>query len=254
MTINCTAPVPTEAGPVPCRRADCDPCAKRLRRSRIGRIGAQSFTAKHTLFWTGTYDNGHLPENVSLPDQHLKYYFKQLRKKAGRLFHQSVIESGSQTGRLHCHAIIMFQDKLPDGLVLNFDTKDGIWPYGNCKYEKPRSTSATIAYMLDYLEKKNKGEYRYGRVLRWSNGMGKQYLGRYAREMGRNNRLLVTPYGIRYTVPNMRKRDGTLWEYFLPTWHPYAGYMAGEYCDAFEEKFQRPANYEQFRSVEFDWV
>jgi len=240
--IKCDNPIQLETGiKVGCRK--CKHCLAKHRRFWIGRMAAEAFTSKAVRFVTLTYDPDHLSAARGLPTHHIKQYMKYRRRRYD-LRHFTVGEYGEKTLRPHWHSIQFYQDKMPIE-PLDFSDRYPHWTHGNSQYEVPRSVSASFSYLFDYLDKGGKG-------MRASAGLGKDYLMRYAREMARNKRLLISGEGgIQFTVPNAKTKQGTLWKYHVPCSHHYAAQMVDTYLDEWDEHWETEPNYSQFERVNY---
>ena len=148
---------------VPC--GQCIGC--RLERSRQWAVRcvheAQLYDCN--CFITLTYDDDHLPNDLSLNLSHFQKFMKRLRKRFGdgiRFFHCG--EYGENFGRPHYHAII-FNFDVPDRVL--FSQRNGVnlysseilsslWPYGFCSVGDVTFESA--AYVARYVMKKVTGK------------------------------------------------------------------------------------------------
>ena len=92
--------------PVPC--GQCMSCRINKRREWASRILLESFGHKENAFVTLTYDDDHLPPDLSLNPKHLQDWLKRLRKQVlpHRLRFFGVGEYGDKTFRPHYHLIL----------------------------------------------------------------------------------------------------------------------------------------------------
>lgn len=117
---------------LPC--GQCVGC--RLARSRqwATRVMHEAQFHEHSCFVTLTYDDDHLPDDLSLNYRDFQLFMKRLRKKFGAVRFFMCGEYGDELGRPHFHAILFgvrFPDLLPIGRDL-FTSKilASLWPSG----------------------------------------------------------------------------------------------------------------------------
>ena len=148
---------------IPCGR--CIGC--RLEKSRQWAIRCvhEASLYSDNCFITLTYDNEHLPSDLSLDKSHFVLFMKRLRKKYGdgiRFFHCG--EYGELYKRPHHHACL-FNFDFPDKKL--WSTREGIplytseslqklWPYGYSTIGAVTFESA--AYVARYVMKKITGD------------------------------------------------------------------------------------------------
>lgn len=148
---------------VPC--GQCVGC--RLERSRqwATRCVHEAQLYERNCFITLTYDDDHLPGDLSLNLAHFQKFMKRLRKRFGdgiRFFHCG--EYGENFGRPHYHAIIFnldFDDRVlfSQRAGVNLYTSEmlsSLWPYGFCSIGDVTFDSA--AYVARYCMKKVTGK------------------------------------------------------------------------------------------------
>lgn len=148
---------------VPC--GQCIGC--RLEYSRQWAIRCVHEASLHASnsFLTLTYDDDHLPRDMSLDLDHFQRFMKRLRKKVGpvRFFHCG--EYGEKFKRPHYHAIIFgydFPDKqlfkiMPRGdRLYRSPILEKLWPYGYSTIGDVTFESA--AYVARYVVKKINGK------------------------------------------------------------------------------------------------
>lgn len=230
--MSCNSPLIIDGRWTRCGKMTCEHCKAVKRKYWLGRLAAEAFTADAVRFVTLTYDEDHLDAKAwGLHADHIKDYCKVRRRKY-RFRHFTVGEYGDANGRPHWHSLQFFYGVQPQD-VLNFSTKTYGWNKGNAEYELPRSVAGAVAYVYDYVDKG-------GKALRPSPGIGKRYLGNYAKMQARNGLRLTNDYGIVYTVPNARKESGGLWRYQIPNGHPWAGDLADLYIEEWENTRSEP--------------
>lgn len=241
--VGCKNPVLTEHGVVSCGK--CSWCSRLYFRRWVGRIAAEGVTARHCLFVTLTYDQEHLEEGFSLPNDHPKRFLQAVRRKH-KCRAVMAGETGSKTARPHWHGLLFFPGSIPE-IPHRFSDRYPFWHKGNSQWEVPRSRANAAAYVLKYMLKDSSSKVILG------NALGRDYLLNYAAMIARNRRSLGKPQGIFYTVPGSRQRQGPLWKYHLKPNHHYAKRMAQEYCKTWAETWGTEPDLDQFRSINFDW-
>lgn len=148
---------------VPC--GSCIGC--RLERSRQWAIRCvhEASLYTHNCFITLTYNEDHVPSDLSLNVRDWQLFMKRVRKKYGkgrRFFHCG--EYGSKNGRPHYHAIMFnldFQDRrlFKERGDVRIDTSqdlENLWGLGFCTVGDVTFESA--AYVARYITKKITGE------------------------------------------------------------------------------------------------
>jgi len=132
-----------------------------------------------SCFVTLTYDDEHLPQDLSLDKSHLQLFFKRLRNRGIKFRYYACGEYGEENNRPHYHAIIFGYSFLEDRKKL-FKSKNGdqvyrsdslneIWGFGMCTVGSFNYASA--AYVARYCMKKKGGkmaESHYSRIVRES--------------------------------------------------------------------------------------
>lgn len=188
----------------------CDQCKAQWRRNWIGRTLAENETASETWFVTLTYDGGYdRPEAYVLTYSDVQKTFKKLRRKGFRFSYVVVGEYGGEKDRAHWHLLIFWYGLVPKA---RFDERhyweiDGssVWPHGFSFIEKPRSSQATTAYLISYMDKQGaeRGEFRSSK----SPSIGSRYIERIARERARGGLALFQKEPM-YTVPGNPNKHG----------------------------------------------
>lgn len=163
--MRCTAPYKDKEGNLfPC--GQCMPCKINRTREWTFRL-LQEYDAFHQkgLFITLTYDDEHLPDNLSLRKRDFQLFMKRFRKRLNGRFirYFACGEYGLKRGRPHYHAIIFNVDM--------FDKQDIIdsWPYcdWNALMYDPRGRGQkaiayvshdSIRYVCGYVQKKIYGK------------------------------------------------------------------------------------------------
>jgi len=239
----CASPGLGSSGLVQCRK--CEACRLRAKRHWLGRFAAQAYTSDAVRFVTLTADDKHLSEIEGLPLDPLKVFRDSLRRAGFTFKHQFVGEYGDLRGRPHYHGLLLFKGWPPE-IPLGVSYRHKYWAKGNSQWEVPRSMSGSIAYIFDYLDKG-------GTKFRPSHGVGKQYLLNWARLMARSRKLLVGKYGIEYSVPNDRMKDGKLWQRHIAGGHHYAPLLAEAYLTEWLSLWGDEPRMSQFNAISFDY-
>ena len=153
---------------VPCGR--CIGC--RLDYSRMWAIRCVHEASEHAenAFVTLTYNNDHLPDNLSVDKTALQLFFKRLRKRlGGKLIRYFACgEYGDKLQRPHYHAIIFGHSFMDDRilhakrnghLLYRSPTLESTWEFGFSLIGDVTFQSA--AYVARYVVKKRKGDDDY---------------------------------------------------------------------------------------------
>ena len=153
---------------VPCGR--CIGC--RLDYSRMWAIRCVHEASQHAenSFVTLTYNNDHLPENMSVNKEELQKFFKRLRKELDGKFirYFACGEYGEKLQRPHYHAIIFGHSFMDDRilhakrnghLLYRSPTLEKVWKFGFSLIGEVTFQSA--AYVARYVVKKRKGDDNY---------------------------------------------------------------------------------------------
>lgn len=195
---------------VPC--GSCISCRIAKRREWSLRLLHELSYHDDAVFLTLTYDDAHVPPNMSLRKRDLQLFFKRIRKALGvrRIKYFACGEYGDETFRPHYHCIIY-------GLSLAEADKDIVtnnWQH--CDWTVPvihnRSFGLvepdSIRYVAQYIDKKfsgdlaeqeykNKGREPVFRLL--SKGLGKQYAIDTQEQIKDN--MYITLNGVRMSIP-----------------------------------------------------
>lgn len=178
----------------------CKECfACRLNRSRewAVRCVLHSRMYDEKCFITLTYDDQHLPSDLSLHHDHFQKFMKRLRKRTGlKIGYYMCGEYGELYNRPHYHAIIFGWDPKDKKLwsvrngnnLYRSDLLEGLWPFGFSTVGEVTFDSA--AYVARYVMKKVTGEKAEevysGRVPPYNKmslkpGIGRPYLEKYGK-------------------------------------------------------------------------
>lgn len=154
--------------PIPC--GQCIGC--RLERSRQWAVRCMHEKLSHdkSSFLTLTYDNDHLPRDMSLNKRDLQLFFKRAREAFGKFRYYACGEYGSETRRPHYHAI-MFGLDFPDARFYKAsptgdrwyrsDQLDKVWGAGFCTIGAVTFNSASYvaSYVVDKITGPKAAEY-----------------------------------------------------------------------------------------------
>lgn len=130
---------------VPCGK--CAFCVKKSIDHWCTRIEHEMETSSSAFFITLTYDDEHLPKNLSVSKRDLQLFIKRLRKRNPAIRYFAVGEYGSERGRPHYHAVIFN--------LLDLDLITACWtdrdnkPIGFVKGD--RANAGRIRYMVSYM-------------------------------------------------------------------------------------------------------
>ena len=198
-----------EAIHVPCGR--CMEC--RLERSRVWAIRCMhelqmyDLRKEESYFLTLTYDDKKVEHNNNLHPDHLRDFWKRLRKTGYKFKYFACGEYGDRTDRPHYHAIV-FGLTIPDRRyynhsngynLYNSETIERIWMHGNVIIGNV--TFESCAYVARYITKKRLGknadkevrevdhetgeiiDERFPEFTRMSMGIGKDFLQRFSSDI-----------------------------------------------------------------------
>lgn len=212
---------------IPCGR--CIGC--KLERSRQWATRCMHEASNHAenAFLTLTYDDDHLPKDLSLDITHFQKFMKRYRKTLGdqkiRFFHCG--EYGDQTGRPHYHALIFghrFKDltkiRTGDNPIYKSEELEKLWPFGMSSIGDVTFESA--AYVARYCTKKITGdkaeEHYQGRKPEYcsmSQGIGKKWIEKYMKDVFPRDYVVVREHEAkppRYYSEQLKKRDAVAHE------------------------------------------
>lgn len=146
---------------VPCRQ--CIGCRLAHSREWAVRCVHEAKMHEHSYFLTLTYDNEHLPSDMSLHRDHFTKFLKRLRKRFGSFRYFGCGEYGEINQRPHFHVIIFgidFSDKVIHSRSRNFtlyrsSSLESCWPFGFSTFGTV--TFESCAYVARYVTKKVTG-------------------------------------------------------------------------------------------------
>ena len=246
----------TDFGMRRCKQKACLHCAQRERNHWVPRLNAEAFLAGHTLLVTLTFEEQALATVGQLdPKEVFANYVDAVRRHMKRnkidvkIRLLAVHEHGSANGRPHFHAILFFDEILPEKdwwFALGHSDDWPCWPHGYSQYEVPKSRGAAMAYVYDYLTQKD------GQIVFRSNGLGKKYLLRWARESGYRGASPFNDYGFVYNVPGYTNRHGSVRMCYLEKGHSYIPELARAYVEAWEKRWgTKPPYREVYRLADY---
>lgn len=131
---------------VPCGK--CPACLANRRQEWIFRLKEEMKSAVFGLFVTLTYDNDHLPKDLSVNVSDIQHFHKRLRKNftAGDMRFFLTSEYGDHTARPHYHGLYFFKTKYEQDYIYDIFTKS--WKNGFCKFGEIEL--ASIVYCTKY--------------------------------------------------------------------------------------------------------
>lgn len=145
------------------------PCRINRRRVWTGRLLLEASLHDSLCFLTLTYDDEHLPNDLSLNKDHYQKFLKRLRKAIHptKISYYIVGEYGGRTKRPHYHVVLFgFSPEKPDGNIIrpskhNTETQNlllKVWPHGNIHVGDV--TRQSLSYCAKHLTKGLKnGQY-----------------------------------------------------------------------------------------------
>lgn len=229
----CLNPVKINDVEVPCQQ--CWQCKQNRVRDWVGRCIAETKTSARSTVMTLTY--GQSPKlDASDNDWHatrlvyddVKKYLKLLRYHGYPVRYFAVGENGSRKGRAHWHIILFWQsDKMPKlNFGVRFDHKP-FWPHGFAWAEN--ADAAAIRYCMKYITKTFEDGMRTAYGLSRRPPLGANYFRTLALLHVEHG---LSPQDLRYSFPDVLKRDGSKMEFFLKRHSAYF------YLNAFDEEWQ----------------
>ncbi len=156
------------------------PCGKcigcRIERTRVWAVRCMHEAQMHDFnsFVTLTYDDEHVPRDGSLRYEHLRLFFKRLRRKMGPFRYFACGEYGEEGGRPHYHACLfglyfgdreLFSSGGSGSRLYTSKLLSALWPYGFASVGDVEFKSAQ--YVAGYVTKKLSGVAAEERYLRF---------------------------------------------------------------------------------------
>jgi hypothetical protein len=159
-------PPTTAYQPIKINCGHCWGCRLDYSRDWSVRIMHEAKMHDHNYFLTLTYDDEHLPQDMSLHGDHLRRFFKRLREQTGKKFrYYAAGEYGEKYRRPHYH-LCLFGLNLDDKVVLKqvhgghklytSDTISSAWDFGF--HSIGTLTLESAAYVARYVVKKRVGK------------------------------------------------------------------------------------------------
>lgn len=146
--MECYRPIMVKGLLVPCGK--CPACLANIRQEWTFRLNSEFLACSFGLFVTLTYDDEHLPHDLSVNKRDVQLFLKRLRKELGnRSFRYFVTaEYGDNTHRPHYHGLFFFSfpfsSKIYDQITRN-------WQNGFCDFGDIEP--ASVAYCTKYCMK-----------------------------------------------------------------------------------------------------
>ena len=170
---------------VPCRQ--CFRCLRRKRQMNVGRAVAEAYTRPGSQCLTLTYADEHLPSlTVANVEREIEGFRHRLKRAYPGAKYLIVWQLGTQTDRLHAHALIfpapgqiLPTPKPTDGKYMPADgwlseetgnwVQRGLWPRGHRLVDDV--TPGSAGYALSYMNNKGKGTLKMSK----SPHLGEEY-------------------------------------------------------------------------------
>ena len=146
--MQCFRPLRVRDKLLPCGK--CPACLANIRQEWCFRLNSEFLACSFGLFVTLTYDDEHLPQDLSVNKRDVQLFLKRLRKDLGnRSFRYFITaEYGDHTLRPHYHGLFFFSfpfvSKIYDQIVNN-------WKCGFCDFGDIEP--ASVAYCTKYCMK-----------------------------------------------------------------------------------------------------
>ena len=161
---------------VPCGK--CPACLANLRQEWVFRLKQEYLDSAFAIFVTLTYDEDHVPENMSVNKKDVQDFHKRLRKHfpSRDLRFYVVSEYGDHTFRPHYHGLYFFKSTYEKSFI--YDVFERSWHNGFCSFGDVEEGS--IVYCTKYcLKSKVFPEGRtkpFRLVSKMNGGLGSYYL------------------------------------------------------------------------------
>lgn len=157
---------------IPCGK--CVGCQAAYKQSWMLRCVHEAQMHERNCFITLTYDDEHLPEDLSVDVREWQLFAKRLRKKVGPLRYFCCGEYGERNKRPHYHAILFGQDFAEDRVfeagknghrLYTSGTLSRVWKQGFCSVGEfsPERAGYVAGYCLKKFNGPPEPERRYGR-------------------------------------------------------------------------------------------
>lgn len=133
-------------------------------------------------FITLTYDNEHLPKDLSLDKTHLQKFIKRYRKQYGKIRYLACGEYGTQTKRPHYHLIVYghdWPDRIPikknhqNDIIYTSEKLGKIWTFGH--HAVGDVTFESAAYVARYVLDKHTGKNKTDKYWRYNETTGEAW-------------------------------------------------------------------------------
>lgn len=204
---------------VACRK--CEQCCQRKINDWVGRNIAESKVSK-TVAVTLTYGRNEANEEihertVSLTYSDFQKYIKLLRRHGYPVRYLVAGEYGSLNGRAHWHAILHFEDRVPDhenqqNFMHEIQSADGnivkLWPHGWSFWDSKPDMSA-VRYICKYVLKDSNDELKQAHLsMSKKPPIGARYFEQVADDLVKAG---LAPQQLEYSFPDVQftKKDGT---------------------------------------------
>lgn len=187
---------------VPCGK--CSSCLANKRSEWVFRLKQEYLSSDFSLFVTLTYDDEHLPLDLSVSKKDIQLFLKRLRKKypSRDIRYFVVAEYGDHTFRPHYHGLFFFKQKYEINSV--YQTFLDSWKNGFCKFGEVEEGS--IVYCTKYCMKLTPLPYGRKEVFtlmsKMNGGLGFSYLQKMSNYHLKNEQFQFVSEGGRiYRMP-----------------------------------------------------
>ena len=201
--------------PLPC--GNCLGCRKRRSEDWALRCFHESLGYEHNSFLTLTYDDEHLPKDMSLDRSHVQKFIKRFRQHLVRHHPDVKIryfacgEYGEKYGRPHYH-IVVFGYDFPDKYIFSYrnnnylyrsEELEKLWPFGQSSIGV--ASMATMRYCVKYAVKAQFDKEKFPNLvppfvqMSTRPAIGHDYSVKYKKEMF--NHEYVVSNGTKFAVP-----------------------------------------------------
>lgn len=149
--MQCFRPISVKGLLVPCGK--CPACLANIRQEWCFRLNSEFLACSFGLFVTLTYDDAHLPADLSVNKRDVQLFLKRLRKELGNHSFRYFItaEYGDNTHRPHYHGLFFFSIPFAPGI---YDQITRNWQNGFCDFGDIEP--ASVAYCTKYCMKQTK--------------------------------------------------------------------------------------------------
>ncbi len=180
---------------VPCGK--CPACLANLRQEWVFRLKQEYLASTFAIFVTLTYDEEHVPKDMSVNKKHVQDFLKRLRKHfpPKDLRYYIVSEYGDHTFRPHYHGLFFFKSNYVNSFI--YDVFERSWKNGFCSFGDVEEGS--IVYCTKYcLKSKIFPDGRtppFRLVSKMNGGLGSYYLEKMKDYHNKSQNFSFVSYG-----------------------------------------------------------